>query len=232
MIERAGDGTLFLDEIGDLSESSQVKLLRLIQEREYFPLGSDTAKRMRARIVAATQKDPQALRQDLYYRLRAYHVRVPTLRERLGDLPLLLDRFLGEAAKDLGTQKPTIPPELFLDLSNYHFPGNVRELQAMVFTAVARHDTPGAMPIRLFLDQLETRRSAVSRAPARPDKIAFPFPMPTLRDIDEDAVDEAMRRVQNNQSAAARMLGISRPTIARYLRRGEEDGALRESQGA
>ena len=225
MIERAGDGTLFLDEIGDLSEASQVKLLRLIQEREYFPLGSDTMKRMRARIVAATQKDPQTLRQDLYYRLRAYHVRVPPLRERLGDLPLLIDRFLAEAAKDLGVAKPAIPPELLLDLSNYHFPGNVRELQAMVFTAVARHDSHGVIPIRLFLEQMEPRRGAPSpTAPARPDKITFPFPLPTLREIEEAAVAEAMRRVQNNQSAAARMLGISRPTIARYLKRGEEDG--------
>jgi DNA-binding NtrC family response regulator len=227
MIERAGDGTLFLDEIGDLSESSQIKLLRLIQEREYFPLGSDSVKRMRARIVAATQKDPATLRQDLYYRLRAYHVQVPPLRERLGDLPLLLDRFLAEAGKDLGVPKPLIPPELFLDLSNYHFPGNVRELQAMVFTAVARHDAHGAMPIRLFLQQMESRRASPPDS-VRPDRIAFPFPMPTLRDIDESAVSEAMRRVQNNQSAAARMLGISRPTIARYLRRGEDEASGRE----
>ncbi|MEZ5965751.1 MAG: sigma-54 dependent transcriptional regulator [Planctomycetota bacterium] len=223
MIERAGDGTLFLDEIGDLSEASQVKLLRLIQERDYFPLGSDTQKRMLARIVAATQKEPQRLRQDLYYRLRTYHVRVPPLCERLGDLPLLLDRFLTDAAKDLGKPKPATPPELLLDLSNYHFPGNVRELQAMVFGAVARHDGHGTMPIRLFLDQMETKQPDYTAHAIRSDKIGFPFPMPTLRDLEQAAVDEAMRRVDNNQSAAARMLGISRPTIARYLRRVDED---------
>jgi transcriptional regulator with PAS, ATPase and Fis domain len=231
MIERAGDGTLFLDEIGDLSEASQVKLLRTIQEREYFPLGSDTPKKLRARIVAATLKNPTALRPDLYFRLRAYTVRVPPLRERLGDLSLLIDRFLAEAANDLGKPKPSIPSELILDLSNYHFPGNVRELQAMVFDAVARHDH-GVLPIRLFLDQIDNKRPApLDLHPPRVDRIVFPFPMPPMRDIEQAAIDEAMQRVRNNQSAAARMLGLSRPTIARYAKRSDEDGNNREAEG-
>ena len=111
MIEQAGSGTLFLDEIGDLAEASQVKLLRLLQEGEYHPLGSDEPSRLRARVVAATHRDPSGFRQDLYYRLRAYHVRVPPLRERLGDLPLLVQHFLGLAADDLGKPRPTVPPD-------------------------------------------------------------------------------------------------------------------------
>ena len=221
MVERAGDGTLFLDEIGDLSEASQLKLLRLIQEREYFPLGSDTSKRLRARVVAASQQDPKCLRQDLYYRLRSYEVRVPPLRDRIGDLALLVDRFLEDAAKDLGKPKAKAPPELLLDLANHDFPGNVRELQSVVFGAAARH-THGVMSIQLFLDQMPTRKAARA-APAAGSAIVFPFPMPGMEVITSDAVAEAMRRSDNNRSAAARMLGVSRPTIARHLSRPENE---------
>ena len=116
MVEEAGDGTLFLDEIGDLSIPSQVKLLRLLQEGEYFPLGSDVPKRLKARVVVATHQNllekEQAgtFRRDLYYRLRTHHVQLPPLRERRGDIPLLLDHFLAEAAHTLGRKKPTPPP--------------------------------------------------------------------------------------------------------------------------
>ena len=150
MIEQARGGTLFLDEIGDLSEASQVKLLRVLQEREYFPLGDDTPKRYDARIVAATHQDPAKLRRDLYFRLRAYQVRIPPLRERTGDLPSLVNHFVREAAHDLGRKPPVVPPRLYRMLSRYDFPGNVRELRAMVFDAVARH-TGGPLPVEPFL---------------------------------------------------------------------------------
>lgn len=149
MIEAAGEGTLFLDEIGDLSEASQVKLLRLLQEREYFPLGSDSPSRLRARVVTATHKDPAELRQDLYYRLRSYRVRVPPLRERLSDLPRLLDHFLALAAEDLGKPVPKVPAEVLELLERSRFPGNVRELQALAFEAVARHEE-GPLPLEPF----------------------------------------------------------------------------------
>jgi DNA-binding NtrC family response regulator len=219
MIEQAGAGTLFLDEIGDLSEASQVKLLRLIQEGEYFALGSDSPGRLRARVVAATHREASGLRQDLYYRLRAYHVSIPPLRERLGDLPLLVDHFLGLAADDLGKPKPTVPPELYVYLASHRFPGNVRELRSMVFDAVARHAS-GVMALRLFLDQLGMSEDEPPGPPdAGADELRFPYPLPSLRHIEESAVREALDRVQGNQSAAARMLGVSRPTIARHLSR-------------
>jgi DNA-binding NtrC family response regulator len=138
MVEQAAGGTLFLDEIGDLPESSQVKLLRLLQEREYFPLGADSPKRMDARVVAATHQNTSALRKDLYYRLRSYHVSIPPLRERLGDLPLLVEHFVAEAAADLGKQVPPVSPEFVRALGHCSFPGNVRELRAIVFDALAR----------------------------------------------------------------------------------------------
>ena len=163
--------------------------------------------------------DCSRLRQDLYYRLRAYHVSIPPLRERLGDLPLLVDHFLGLAADDLGKQKPTVPPELFVYLASHRFPGNVRELRSMVFDAVARHES-GVMALAPFLDLMgmsEEEPPAPSEEGA--DGLRFPFPLPSLRHIEESAVREALERVQGNQSAAARMLGVSRPTIARHLSR-------------
>ena len=153
MIEAAGRGTLFLDEIGDLSEASQVKLLRVLQEREYHTLGDDTPKRLEARVVAATHHDPAKLRRDLYFRLRAYHVRIPPLRERTGDLPSLINHFVREASHDLDRKPPVVPERLYRILSRYDFPGNVRELRALVFDAVARH-SGGPLPLEPFLESI------------------------------------------------------------------------------
>ena len=220
MIERAADGTLFLDEIGDLSEASQVKLLRLLQEGEYYPLGSDSAKRLGARVVAATHVDPSRLRADLYYRLRAYRVKVPALRERLGDLPLLVRSFLEAAAADLGKAVPTPPAELPAYLRGYEFPGNVRELRSMVFEAVAHHDR-GVLSIQPFLAWMDAQAGESVRPPS--DDIVFPEPLPALRRIEGAAIDEALRRVEGNRSAAARLLGISRPTILRHIERTRDE---------
>ena len=153
MAELAGQGTLFLDEIGDLSQASQVKLLRLLQEREYYPLGAETPKRLDARVIAATHRDPSALRSDLFYRLRAYHVRIPALRERLDDLPQLVTTFVREAAADLHRKAPQVPDKLYRHLRQHDFPGNIRELRAMVFDAVARH-TAGPLGIEPFLEAM------------------------------------------------------------------------------
>jgi DNA-binding NtrC family response regulator len=130
MIEQSAGGTLFLDEIGDLSAESQVKLLRLLQEGQYYPVGSDIPKISDARVVAATNKDIESLqesrqfRKDLYYRLEAHHVHIPPFRGRTEDIPFLVDHFLREASKNLGKKKPTPPRELFTLLSTYNFPGN------------------------------------------------------------------------------------------------------------
>ena len=145
LVEQASGGTLFLDEIGDLSADLQVKLLRLLQEGEYFPLGSDVTKRSDARVVVATNQELQTLqesgkfRKDLYYRLCAHHVHIPPLRERREDLPLLAEHFLEKSSEALGKKKPTPPKELFILLSSYHFPGNIRELKSMIWDAVSYH---------------------------------------------------------------------------------------------
>lgn len=215
MFERARGGTLLLDEIGDLSEISQIKLLRVLQEREYVPLGSDEARPLEARVVGATHHSPERLREDLYFRLRGYQIELPPLRERLGDLPLLVDLFLGEAAQDLGRAKPRVPDEVYVDLANEAFPGNVRELRAILFDAVARQ-CDDMLPIRLFSDD-HSRASAVHAAQRIVGKTVFPHPMPALREIEREAIHEALRRVSGNRSAAARMLSVSRPTVLRML---------------
>ncbi len=154
MVERAGSGTLFLDEIGDLSAASQVKLLRLLQEREYYPLGSDQPRRLRARVLAATHCPTSALRQDLYYRLRSYRVELPPLRDRPGDIGHLLEHFLAAAAADLGRPKPAVTEDLLFHLRRYHFPGNVRELRSMAFDALARQQEAN-LSAEPFLELME-----------------------------------------------------------------------------
>jgi transcriptional regulator with PAS, ATPase and Fis domain len=142
-----------------------VKLLRLFQDGSYLPLGSDVAKRSDARILVATNGDLRELqesgrfRKDLYYRLCAHHVHIPPLRERREDLPLLIDHFLQKAAKALGKKKPTPPPELFLLASTYHFPGNVRELEAMVFDAASSHQS-GKLSLESFKAHMRFHQEA------------------------------------------------------------------------
>ncbi|WP_298436621.1 sigma-54 dependent transcriptional regulator [Geobacter sp.] len=223
MIEQAGDGTLFLDEIGDLSIASQVKLLRLLQEGEYFPLGSDRPKRMNARIVVATHCDLAAkeaagtFRRDLYYRLCTHHIHIPPLRERTGDVPLLLDHFLGEAAKSLGKRKPTPPKELAQVLATYSFPGNVRELRGMVHNAVSLH-RERILSMDSFLKAMGHSRTQ----PAIPAENRNPFRsferLPTFAEAAELLVDEAISRANGVQAIAARLLGISAPALNKRLK--------------
>jgi len=227
MIERAGDGTLFLDEIGDLTLSSQVKLLRLLQEEEYYPLGSDAPKQMRARIVVAThcnlasRQADGAFRKDLFYRLRAHHVHIPALRERKDDLPLLLDHFLEEAAQALGKKKPTCPRELPTLLASYDFPGNLRELKAMVHDAVSTHTT-GILSMEAFVRAMgfSGERVQAERDEAGADNPFFTCErLPSMTEAVDLLVAEALRRSGNNQTMAARMIGISQPAMSKRMRR-------------
>jgi DNA-binding NtrC family response regulator len=226
MIEEAADGTLFLDEIGDLSIPSQVKLLRLLQEGEYFPLGSDRPKRLKARVVVATHQDlslKQAagtFRRDLYYRLCTHMVHVPPLRERKGDLPPLLDHFLEEAARNLCKKKPTPPRELLQLLATYNFPGNIRELKSLVFNAVSVH-RDRVLSMDTFLKTIgrpETKHSLdVAKQPEQ-NLYAGLERLPTFGEAAELLVEEAMSRANGNQTIAARLLGISQPALSKRLK--------------
>ncbi len=227
MVEQAAGGTLFLDEIGDLSLVSQVKLLRLLQEGEYYPLGADRPKRMRARVVVATHQDlarkqqAGAFRKDLYYRLRTHQVEIPPLRRRPGDIPLLLEHFLAEAANELGKPKPSVPKELVPLLSNYPFPGNVRELRALVFDAMSRHKSR-MLSMEVFRQALG-QGLAEEMLPAGGESGPLLFdpeqPLPSLQEVGELLVMEAMRRARGNQSLACRLLGISQPALSKRLKK-------------
>ena len=226
MVEEAGDGTLFLDEIGDLSIPSQVKLLRLLQEGEYFPLGSDLPKRLKARIIVATHQDLTAresagtFRRDLYYRLQTHQVHLPPLRERRSDIPILLEHFLAEAARALGKPRPITPKGLVALLNGYSFPGNVRELKSLIYDAVSQQ-SERTLPLEPFAKVVERSRPE-SGANATPPPVHNPFSgfeeLPTFGDAAAFLVLEAMERAGNNQTVAARLLGISQPALSKRLK--------------
>jgi DNA-binding NtrC family response regulator len=222
MVSKASEGTLFLDEIGDLSLPSQIKLLRLIQEGQFHPLGSDEALCSSARIVVATNSDLRKMigtgsfRKDLYYRLCAHEVHLPSLRERSEDIPILLEYFLKEASQVFGKKLPAYPPDLINYLSAYHFPGNVRELRGMVFDALARHKG-GVLSMAAF-------REAIGREVAANTTTAWENPdgdqllklwgrFPTFKEMEKCLVTEALKLSNDNQGAAAALLGISRQAL-------------------
>jgi DNA-binding NtrC family response regulator len=227
LIERASGGTLFLDEIGDLSHGSQVKLLRLLQENEYMPVGHDMALQTDARIIASTHADLWTLQQenrfrkDLHYRLRTHRILVPPLRERKEDLALLADHFLAEAARNLDKPKPLLTPKVLELIQAYHFPGNVRELQAMIFDALAQHRS-GDLPIAVIENHMARGRQAegtVTRDPsAAAAAITFADPLPTIKEATRLLIETALMRTGNNQSRAAAMLGISQQALSKRLK--------------
>ncbi len=227
LIARASGGTLFLDEIGDMSESSQLKLLRVIQEHEYYPLGSDIPKRTSARIVVATNQDIQSLitlekfRKDLYYRLRVHQIHIPPLRERREDIGLLFNYFLEEAAKGMRKKKPSHPFELITLLSNWHFPGNVRELRSMVFDAVARHKS-GILSMDSFEEDTQKKylppHTDSSSASVDTNHLLDLFGrFPTLKELEEYLISTALKNSNGNQGTAASLLGITRQALNKRL---------------
>ena len=227
LIEQADKGTLFLDEIGDLRLESQVKLLRLIQDGKYFPLGSDMARLADVRIVCATNvdldlmKDKNEFRKDLYYRLQTHHIHIPPLRERKNDIPFLINHFLQKAANQLDKKKPTPPKELFTLMGSYNFPGNIRELEGIIFDAVSVHRS-GVLslePIREKIFPKLKNRDYVISDTVHEEKIIFTDQLPTIKEIEESLINEALKRADNNQTIAADLLGISRRALNNRLSR-------------
>ncbi|MBL9023766.1 MAG: sigma-54-dependent Fis family transcriptional regulator [Myxococcales bacterium] len=216
---RADGGTLFLDEIGELSPSVQVKLLRVLQEGEYEPVGGDTV-RADVRVVAATNKDLRAevaagrFREDLYYRLNVIAITAPPLRTRREDIPLLVDHFLGVYCKKNNKARLGVSKDVTDKLLDYSWPGNVRELENVIERAVVlcRGD-------RLTLDDLpDTIRDA---EPAEPSSITFSVGTP-LDEVERRLIRETLRQAKGDKSVAAQLLGISTRTIYRKL--GEMEG--------
>jgi len=230
LIAKACGGTLFLDEIGDLDEASQVKLLRLIHQGEYYPVGSDTLRKVSTHIIVATNQDLQErvaeglFRRDLYYRLCSHQIHIPPLRKRTEDIPLLFHHFLHQAAQAFEREVPTVAPEITRRMASFHFPGNVRELRSMVFDGMARckgnHLTMEHFPCLMdeFLAHYETLSPTVRDASTL---ISMFGRFPSIKEVEEFMIAEALRLSGNNQTAAAELLDISRPTLNKRLHRME-----------
>lgn len=228
LLEKARGGTLLLDEIGEIPLGCQGRLLRLAQGGEWAG-GLDTpGDKPPARLLFATSCNLEekvaagSFRRDFYYRLRQNHLPLPPLRERLEDLPLLLEHFLAEAAESQGKRKPTPPPELVTLLETHYFPGNVRELRTMVQRAVIAHRSH-KLSMEVFKNEIAQGTPADGEASgpegASLPKVIFPGPLPTLSESADLLVDEALERAKGNQSIAANLLGITRQALNQRLRK-------------
>ncbi len=231
LVAKASGGTLFLDEIGDMSAASQVRLLRLLQEHEYFPLGSDVPLKADVRVIVATQAqieeriDSGRFRKDLFFRLYTHHIHIPPLRDRMDDLPFLIDYFLEEASAKLGKTKPPVPEGLFNLLNNYNFPGNVRELKSMIFDAVANYKS-GWLSMKAFKVKAKKNNramnsSGVENMGQNAGKNIFSGlkNLPTIKEASKELVKEALARSGGKRTHAAEMLGITRQALSWRLKK-------------
>ena len=209
--EQADGGTVFLDEIGDVPAAVQVKLLRVLQEREFERLGGTKTTQVDVRIIAATNQDLRAaleqgtFREDLYYRLNVLPINLPPLRQRKEDIPYLIDHFLEKYSADTSGRIKEITPAAVDKLTAYHWPGNVRELENIIERAMvlARSDSIGVDDVHLD--------HAHAGAPSG-DAVFLPDGM-TLEQYEQQLIREALRRTDDNKSQAARLLGLTRNAL-------------------
>jgi DNA-binding NtrC family response regulator len=220
MIAAAEGGTLFLDEISDMPTDLQTRFLRVLQEREYRPLGSTQIMKADFRVIASTNRpvaqalSKNLLRSDLYYRLNTFQIEVPPLRERKQDIPPLIASFLRQFAQQLEKPEPTIAPEAFQKLLDYAWPGNVRELQNAIEYAVvlSRRELIGVkeLPDEVQLPTVlqQTERGAPPRTGVQ-----------SLDDVERNTILQALAECHGNKKKAAELLGIQRPTLYNKMKR-------------
>ena len=229
LIKKAKNGAIFLDEIGDLKPQSQIKLLRLIQENTYYPLGSDIAETNTARIITATHQNLESLitegsfRNDLYFRLQIHTIRIPPLRERREDIPVLTEFFLKRACDELGKETHEIPDELYDLFNNHLFLGNVRELEMLLYDA-AIHTTGNKLSLDHIKKHLALTSSTGGAIKAKETWGNFVTlrELPTIKIATNSLIDEALMRCSNNQKKASGVLGITRQALNKRLSRREE----------
>jgi len=213
VFEQAHGGTVFLDEIGDMPPAMQVKLLRVLQDGEIRPVGGSRAIHTDARVVAATNVDldrsvaDQRFRQDLYYRLSVIVIRIPALRDRREDIPLLIEQFIRNASSRTGRQV-TISPEAVVALTSYRWPGNVRELENTIERLVVF--SRGRI-------ELQDLPDTVLAAPSFEERMFLD--LPTLDELEKRYLVHVLEAVGGNRSRAAEALGIDRRTLYRMAER-------------
>ena len=232
--ELADKGTVFLDEIGDVPPATQVKLLRVLQEREFERLGGTKTLKVDVRLIAATNRDLRAaleqgaFREDLYYRLNVVPINIAPLRERREDIPYLVDHFVARFARESGKPLCGITPAAMQLLVDFHWPGNVRELENILERAVAlsaeavldvgdiQLDLSPSKPPRLVTGRAGANSTSPNTAGSAP---AFLPDGMTLEQYEDELIREALRRAASNKSQAARLLGLSRNALRYRLSR-------------
>ncbi len=209
--EQADTGTVFLDEIGDVPGPIQVKLLRILQEREFERLGSNVTRHTDVRVIAATNQDLRAaleqgtFREDLYYRLNVVPINIPPLRDRKQDIPFLANHFIKKLAPESGSQVESITPAAVEKLVNYHWPGNVRELENVIERSLV-------LCRGKELDADDIKLESAPRPRGQNEHHFLPEGM-TLDQYEQELIREALRRADGNKSQAARLLGLTRNAL-------------------
>jgi two-component system response regulator HydG len=204
----AGKGAIFLDEIGDTSPAFQAKLLRVLQEHEYYPVGSERAERTEARVIAATHRDLEQMvadgdfREDLFYRLSVVEIVVPPLRDRIEDIPPLATHLVEKAASAVGKARPVLAPETIRALEGHPWPGNVRELENCLTRAVVTTTGDVIRPEHVTFSQARTT-SASGQV--------------TLDDVEREHVVRTLEATGWHKTRTAELLGISRPRLDRLI---------------
>jgi len=210
--EQADTGTVFLDEIGDVPPAIQVKLLRILQEREFERLGSNKVKHIDVRVLAATNVDLRAaleqgtFREDLYYRLNVLPIDIPPLRERKEDIPFLAEHFVRKFMKDVDGRIESISEAAIQKLLQYHWPGNVRELENVIERSMVLSQGPVLDPEDIKMDNAPRRSHAAVDAQFLPEGM-------TLDQFEQSIIREALNRANGNKSQAARLLGLTRNAL-------------------
>lgn len=221
ILDRANGGTVFLDEIAETSPAFQAKLLRVLQDREYLPLGATELRRCDVRVVAATNKPLEQwvhegkFREDLYFRINGFEIHIPPLRERLEDIVPLADYFLKEVAQRYGKSVHKLGPRAVQALRQYHWPGNVRELKNKLEMACILAKKETIQPGNLFPNQ--------SRRQGGNGQNGAPWSLPPegvqWSRLEASLLSQAMTRAQKNVSRAAKLLGLSRATLRYRLKK-------------